>query len=121
MPAAKKRPARVAPGAAPKPEAAPWNAVVVDLGDGHRVVVGRSAIEQDYADYLHDADGLTRGHAIERARDPLSVAEIETWVREQFNRADFIAKGTPISLPSYEMLLAGVDTSENGDLQFVLL
>jgi hypothetical protein len=86
-----------------KKSSPPWNLAIMDAGNGYVYAVSRTQVENDYADFLMQADGLSFGHAVERSRD--SAEAIDTWIHEQFNLEDFKNVGITLQRPSYERLL----------------
>lgn len=78
----------------------PWNAVVAAF-DGKTYLIGRPAIEDDYASFLVSAEGIGLGHATEKARD----SDLKFWVREHLIDIDWPRLGTLIERPTYEQLI----------------
>ena len=79
----------------------PWNAIKVTVPDGHTWIVGRCKVEDDYAAFLMEADGLTLGHATESVRS----SEIDFWFHDQYILSEVVRDGTIINRPSYERLI----------------
>lgn len=94
-----------------------WNLVVMEMTDGSIYAIGRHQIERDYAEFMVQHDGLSLGHAMERARD--SPSDVQVWAAEQFNDADFRRIGTPVRLPSYEQMLGIAKTPRNEKTRFI--
>ena len=80
----------------------PWNAVKVSAPDDRVWIVGRPKIEDDYASFLVQSDGLSIGHATEKAR----AQELDFWMLEQYVISEVIRDGTQIARPSYEQVTA---------------
>ena len=80
---------------------APWNAIKVIAPDGHTWIVGRCKVEDDYAAFLMESDGLSLGHATESVRS----SEIDFWFNDQYIFSEVVRDGTIISRPSYDRLI----------------
>lgn len=87
----------------------PWNAVRISAPDGNVWIVGRTKIEDDYATYLMQTNGLTLGHATEKVRS----SEIDFWFTEQYVLGEVRRDGTLLSRPSYEQLTDPEYTTTN--------
>lgn len=94
-----------------------WNLVTMEMTDGSVYAIGRHQFEQDYAQFLMETDGISMGHAVERARD--TPEDIETWACEQFNESDFRRIGAPVRLPSYEQMLGKAKTPNHPKTRFI--
>lgn len=104
-----------------KPAPKPWNAVKVTAPDGHTWIVGRCKVEDDYAAFLMEADGLTLGYATEKVRS----GEIDFWFSEQYVLSEVMRDGTLIARPTYEQLIDPDHTRTNElhqcDIEFITL
>lgn len=94
----------------------PWNAAVATI-DGKTYLIGRPAIEDNYAGYLMEADGLSMGHAIEKAR----AEDVEFWVHEQIIEPEWATLGALIERPTYEQLIGKAELASDRDVRFVTI
>lgn len=99
----------------------PWNAVKITAQDGHTWIVGRCKVEDDYAAFLMEADGLTLGYATEKARS----IDVGFWFNEQYVLPEVRRDGTLIARPTYEQLIDPDYTRTNElhqcDIEFISL
>ena len=94
----------------------PWNAVVTTF-DGKTYLIGRPAIEDDYARFLVSAECIGLGHATEKARD----SDLKFWVHEQLIDLDWARLGTLIGCPTYEQLIGKAKLARDRDVRFVTI
>ena len=98
-----------------------WNAIKITAPDGHTWVVGRCKVEDDYAAFLMESDGLSLGHATESVRS----SEIDFWFHDQYILSEVMRDGTIINRPSYERLIdpdyRRVDQLHECAIEFVTL
>lgn len=92
----------------------PWNAAIITF-KGFTYLVGRPAIEDDYAEFMVHADGLSLGHATEKARSN----DLKFWVHEQIDHSDWQRLGTLIARPSYLQLIGKEEAPRDRDVRFI--
>ena len=94
----------------------PWNAAVITI-NGTTYLVGRPAIEDDYAQFLMAAENMSLGHATEQARSN----DLKFWLHEQIIDGDWARLGTVIARPSYEQLIGKEPPARDRDVRFLTI
>lgn len=94
----------------------PWNAIVATT-DGKTYLIGRPAVEDDYADFIMQSDDDSLGQATEKAR----ASDLKFWVHEQLIDSDWPRLGTIIERPTYEQLIGKEKLARDRDVRFVTI